>query len=131
MDTEQLIRTIIGFAIKIHSKIGPGCFEKVYEEILYYELQKSGIIVHRQLVLPISYDDLHIENAYKLDLLIENKIVVELKSVFPLHPVYFKQLKTQLALLKLKNGLILNFKTELMKDGIHRVYNNFGEESQE
>jgi len=130
MDTEQLIRTIIGFAIKIHSKIGPGCFEKVYEEILYYELQKSGIIVHRQLVLPISYDDLHIENAYKLDLLIENKIVVELKSVFPLHPVYFKQLKTQLALLKLKNGLILNFKTELMKDGIHRVYNNFGEESQ-
>jgi len=81
-------------------------------------------------VLPISYDDLHIENAYKLDLLIENKIVVELKSVFPLHPVYFKQLKTQLALLKLKNGLILNFKTELMKDGIHRVYNNFGEESQ-
>lgn len=81
-------------------------------------------------MLPISYDDLHIENAYKLDLLIENKIVVELKSVFPLHPVYFKQLKTRLALLKLKNGLILNFKTELMKDGIHRVYNNFGEESQ-
>ena len=131
MDSEQLIRTIIGLAIKIHSKIGPGCFEKVYEEILYYELQKSGFTVHRQLVLPITYDDLHIENAYKLDLLIDNKIVVELKSVFPLHPVYFKQLKTQLALLKLKNGLILNFKTELMRDGIHRVYNNFGNEAHE
>ena len=129
METEELIKKIIGLAIKIHSKIGPGCFEKVYEEILYYELQKSGIIVHRQMVLPITYDDLYIENAYKLDLLIENKIVVELKSVFPLHPVYFKQLKTQLALLNLKYGLILNFKTELMKDGIHRVYNNSGEES--
>ena len=131
METEELIRKIIGLAIKIHSKIGAGCFEKVYEEILYYELQKSGIVVHRQMVLPITYDELYIENAYKLDLLIENKIVVELKSVFPLHPVYFKQLKTQLALLNLKYGLILNFKTELMKDGIHRVYNNFGEDSHE
>ncbi|MFN0082186.1 MAG: GxxExxY protein [Ferruginibacter sp.] len=131
METEELIKKIIGLAIKIHSKIGPGCFEKVYEEILHYELQKVGILTHRQLVLPITYEDLHIENAYKLDLLIDNKIVVELKSVFPLHPVYFKQLKTQLALLNLKNGLILNFKTELMKDGIHRVYNNFGDESHE
>ncbi len=101
----------------------------MYEEILYYELQKEGIVTHRQLLLPIKYDNLHIENAYKLDLLIDNKVVIELKSVFPLHPIYFKQLKTQLALLNLKNGLILNFKTELMKDGIHRVDNNFGDES--
>ncbi len=131
METEELIRKIIGLAIKIHTKIGPGCFEKVYEEILYYELQKSGVIVHRQLILPITYDELHIENAYKLDLLADNKIVIELKSVFPLHPVYFKQLKTQLALLNLKNGLILNFKTELMKEGIHKVYNNLGNETHE
>ena len=85
METEALIRKIIGLAIKIHSRVGPGCFEKVYEEILYYELQKEGIVTHRQLLLPIKYDDLHIENAYKLDLLVDNKIVVELKSVFPLH----------------------------------------------
>ena len=131
MEIEELIKKIIGLAIKIHSKVGPGCFEKVYEEILYYELQKEGIATYRQLVLPITYEDWHIENAYKLDLLVDNKIVVELKSVFPLHPIYFKQLKTQLSLLNLKNGLILNFKTELMKDGIHRVYKNFGDESHE
>ena len=85
MESEELIRKIIGLAIKIHTKIGPGCFEKVYEEVLYYELQKLGFIVHRQLVLPITYDELPIENAYKLDLLVDNKIVIELKSVFPLH----------------------------------------------
>lgn len=129
MDIEDLIRLVIGICIKIHSKIGPGCFEKVYEEILYYELQKAGITVHRQLLLPIQYEDLEIDKAYKLDLLVDNKLVLELKSVYPLPAVYFKQLKTQLGLLNLKHGLILNFKTELMKEGIHRVYNNGGEEN--
>jgi GxxExxY protein len=129
MDIEQLISTVIGLAIKIHSTIGPGCFEKVYEEILYYELQKIGITVHRQQLLPIHYDELYIENAYRLDLLVENKLVIELKCVHPMHPVFFKQVKTHLSLLNLKNGMILNFKTDLMKDGIHRVFNNGGADS--
>ena len=128
METEELIKIIIGLAIKIHSKLGPGCYEKVYEEVLYYELQQNGILVHRQMMLPIEYESLYIENAYRLDLIVENKIVIELKCVHPLHPVFFKQVRTQLSLLNLKNGLILNFKTELMKDGIHRVFNNGGEE---
>jgi GxxExxY protein len=126
MEINNLTSEIINASIKIHSKIGPGCFERVYEEILYYELNRKGISVHRQLFLPIEYEQLNIENAYKLDMLIDNKLVIELKSVFPLPPVYFKQLKTQLGLLNLRNGLILNFKVDLMKEGIHRVYNNFG-----
>ena len=76
--------------------------------------------------MPIEYETLHIENAYKIDLLIDNKLVTELKSVYPLPGVYFKQLKTQLGLLNLKHGMILNFKVDLMKGGIHRVYNNSG-----
>ena len=126
MEINKLTGTVVDLCIKIHSGIGPGCFERVYEEILYYELNKLGILVHRQLLLPIGYENLHIENAYKLDLLVENKLVLELKSISPLPTVYFKQLKTQLALLNLKNGMLLNFKVELMKDGIHRVYNNHG-----
>lgn len=126
MEINELTGIVVDLCIKIHSKIGPGCFEKVYEEILYHELQQSGINVHRQLFLPIEYKTLTIENAYKLDLLVDNKLVLELKSVHPLPSVYFKQMKTQLGLLNLKYGMILNFKVTLMKEGIHRVYNNFG-----
>lgn len=126
MEINELTGIVVDLCIKIHSKIGPGCFEKVYEEILYYELQQLGINVHRQLFLPIEYKTLTIDNAYKLDLLVDNKLVLELKSVHPLPSVYFKQMKTQLGLLNLKYGMILNFKVTLMKEGIHRVYNNSG-----
>ena len=125
----ELTGVVVDLCIKIHSRIGPGCFEKVYEEILYFELTRLGINVQRQILLPIDYDDLHIEKAYKLDLLLENMLVLELKTLYPLPPVFFKQIKTQLSLLNLKYGMLLNFKVELMKDGIHRVFNNFGKES--
>lgn len=128
MSINELTGIVVDLCIKIHSRIGPGCFEKVYEEILYYELSKMGIKVQRQLILPIEYDELHVENAYKLDLLLEDMLVVELKTVHPLPSVYFKQIKTQLSLLNLKHGMLVNFKVELMKDGIHRVFNNFGKE---
>ncbi len=129
MTVDELTGIVVDLCIRIHSRIGPGCFEKVYEEILYYELTKLGFHVQRQVVLPIEYEELHIENAYKLDLLVENILVLELKTVHPLPPVYFKQIRTQLSLLNLKHGMLLNFKVELMKDGIHRVFNNFGGES--
>ena len=125
----ELTGVVVDLCIKIHSEIGPGCFEKVYEEILYYELTRLGINVQRQILLPIDYDELHIEKAYKLDLLVENTLVLELKTLYPLPPVFFKQIKTQLSLLNLKYGMLLNFKVELMKDGIHRVFNNFGRDS--
>jgi len=82
--------------------------------------------VQRQLLLPIDYETLHIENAYKLDLLISGMLVVELKTLEPLPPVFFKQIRTHLSLLNLKYGMLLNFKVDLMRDGIFRVFNNFG-----
>ena len=127
----DLTAIVVDVCIKIHSRIGPGCFERVYEEILYYELTKLGFEVKRQLLLPIQYDELYIKDAYKIDLLIEDKLVTELKSLHPLPPVYFNQIRTHLSLLNLKHGMLINFKVALMKDGIHRVFNNFGKEELE
>jgi len=127
----ELTAIVVDLCIKIHSRIGPGCFERVYEEILYYELTKLGFEVKRQLLLPIQYDELYIKDAYKIDLLIEDKLVTELKSLHPLPPVYFNQNLTHLSHLNLKNGMLINFKVGLMKDGIHRVFNNFGREELE
>lgn len=126
MEINKLTGIVVDLCIKIHSRIGPGCFEKVYEEILYYELTKLGIKVRRQLLLPIEYDELSIDKAYKLDMLVDEQLVLELKTLHPLPPVFFKQLNTQLSLLNLKHGMLLKFKVELMKHGIHRVFNNFG-----
>jgi len=112
--------------IKIHTGIGPGCFEKVYEETLYYELHKRNIFVERQLLMPISYEELLINDAYRVDLLVEKELVIEIKSIERLAPVHFKQVMTYLKLMKLKNGLLLNFNVEWMKEGFHRVFNNEG-----
>lgn len=125
---DDLTKVVIGLCIKIHTKIGPGCFERVYEEALYYELTKLGYKVLRQLLLPINYEELYIKDAYKIDLLIEDKLVVELKSIHPLPPVYFNQIQTQLSLMELKHGLLINFRVSLMKDRVHRVFNNKGKE---
>lgn len=126
MEINELTRTVIEICIKIHSTVGPGCFEKVYEEILYYELIQRGIEVERQVCMPITYESLFIPHAYKMDLLIEKQLVVELKSVEFVLPVHFRQVTTYLNLMKLKNGMIINFKVHKMKEGIHRVFNNFG-----
>jgi GxxExxY protein len=126
MDINELTGIVIEIAIKIHTTVGPGCFEKVYEEILYYELQKKDLKVERQQLLPIEYESLLIKDAYKIDLLIENKLVLEIKSIEHVLPVHFKQVMTYLKLLNLKNGMLLNFKVNQMKEGIHRVFNNFG-----
>lgn len=126
---EELAAVVVDVCIKIHKRVGPGCFERVYEEILYYELVKLGYRIQRQIMMPIEYDELYIPDAYKLDLILEDILVLELKSVYPLPPVFFKQIRTQLSLLNLKHGFLINFKVELMKDGIHRVYNNFGREN--
>jgi GxxExxY protein len=127
MDINAITGIIVDCSLKIHTAIGPGCFERVYEELLYHELQRRSLNVQRQLTMPINYEGLHISDAYKLDLLIEEKVVVEIKSVEYLLPVHFKQGVTYLKLMNIKNGIILNFKTDLMKDGIHRVFNNLGQ----
>jgi GxxExxY protein len=126
MNIDEITGKIVDACIKIHSTVGPGCFEKVYEEILYFELLKRNLIVDRQLTMPIEYETLHIPDAYRLDLIVENKVIIEVKYVEHVLPVHFKQVMTYLKLLNIKNGILLNFKVDLMKDGIHRVFNNFG-----
>jgi GxxExxY protein len=126
MDIDKLTKLVIEICIKIHSTIGPGCFEKVYEEILYHELVKRDIPVQRQLLMPIQYETLFIPDAYKLDLFVDNQLITELKSIEFVTPAHYKQLMTHLKLMNLKYGMLLNFKVNLMKEGIHRVFNNFG-----
>ena len=126
MEINDITGIVIESAINIHSTIGPGCFEKVYEEVLFHDLLKQKLHIKRQVLMPIVYKELLIKDAYKVDLLIENILVLEIKSTEHIAPVHFKQVMTYLKLLNLKNGLILNFKTNLMKEGIHRVFNNFG-----
>jgi GxxExxY protein len=128
-DIDELTGFIIRQCIKIHTRLGPGCLESVYEEVLCYELSRAGCEFRRQLVLPIQYEELTIPRAYKVDLLIENCLVAELKSVFPLPPVFFNQVQTQLVLLDLRYGILLNFKVPRMREGIYRVYNNKGRNS--
>jgi GxxExxY protein len=125
-DINKLTSDVIKICIKLHSLFGPGCFERVYEELLYYELTKLGYEVKRQLLLPIHHESITIPNAYKLDLLVENRLIIELKSIHPLPPVFFKQVRTQLSLLNLKHGMLINFMEEKVIHGIHRVYNNSG-----
>jgi GxxExxY protein len=128
MEMNTLTGTVLDACIKIHTAIGPGCFEKVYEETLYYELIKKNIWVDRQVLMPIRYENLVIEDAYRVDLLVEKKLVVEIKSVERTAPVHFKQVMTYLKLSGLKNGLLINFGIEWMKDGFHRVFNNEGKD---
>ena len=126
MTIDELTGIVIGLCIKIHSRVGPGCYERVYEEILYHELTKMGLDAKRQILLAINYNELHIKKGYKLYLLVENRLILELKCLYPLPPVYFKQIRTHLSLTNLKYGMLINFKEVLMKDGIYRVFNNFG-----
>lgn len=129
MDINVLTGIVVDICIKIHSKIGPGCLEKVYEELICYELDKRQLNYRRQIFMPLKYENLYIKSAYKLDLLVENMLVIELKAHYPLPGVSFNQIRTHLALINLKHGLLLNFKVPLMKDGIYRVFNNKGRES--
>jgi GxxExxY protein len=126
MDINILTGTVLNACIKIHTTIGPGCFERIYEEALYYELIKRNTLVERQILMPIIYEKLQIEDAYRLDLLVEKQLVIEIKSLERLAPVHFKQVMTYLKLSGLKNGVLLNFNAAWMKDGFHRVFNNDG-----
>ena len=114
-------------AIKIHSSLGPGLLESVYEVILAYELKKRGIEVQRQWRVPIIYDDIRFEEGYRLDLLVNEQIIVEIKSVEDVQPVHKKQLLTYLRLQRKPLGLLLNFNVDLMKDGITQIVNGLEE----
>ena len=112
---------IVDAAYKVHTRLGPGLLENVYEACLAHEIQKVGLQVRRQVVVPIAYDDLAFDEAYRLDLLVEDKLIVELKAIARPSPIHRAQLLTYLKLSKRRLGLLLCFNTVLMKEGILRV----------
>lgn len=116
---------IVDAAVKIHQALGPGLLGSVYEVVLEHELKRRGYRVERQLPVPIEFEGLRFEEGFRLDLLVEDAIIVELKSLESVPRVHHKQLLTHLRLMKKPLGLLLNFGAELMKDGVHRIVNNF------
>ena len=115
---------IIGACIKIHNELGPGLFESVYESVLDYELvNEYGLFVQRQPALPVIWKEIKLDLGFKPDMIIENKVIIELKSVETVAPVHYKQLLTYLRLTGLKLGLLINFNEALIKNGIKRVVN--------
>lgn len=123
--TENDIATkIIGVSIELHKKLGPGLLESAYESALEFDLKDSGLKVGRQVPVPFIYKEVKLDAGYKIDLLVENLVIIEIKSVEALAPVHFAQLLTYLKLSNLKLGLLINFNTKLLKEGIHRVVNN-------
>jgi GxxExxY protein len=114
---------IVDQAVKLHQALGPGLLESVYEAILARKLQQAGLEVKRQVPVPIVYDELSFDEGFRADLILNGKVIVELKSVEKLHPSHKKQLLTYLKLTGMKLGYVLNFGEELMKQGIVRTIN--------
>jgi GxxExxY protein len=125
----QLTEQIIGAAIEVHRNTGPGLMESVYEECLCYELSRLGLAFQRQLRLPISYKGIKLDCGYKMDLLVEDSIVLELKTVDQLLPIHSAQLLTYLKLSGKKVGLLLNFNEPILTKGLKRLVNHFTEPS--
>lgn len=123
MTENELSYKIIGAALEVHRNLGAGLMESAYERALVYELKKIGLEIKQQIYLSVAYKEMNIENAYKVDLIVNEKVIVEIKSVVELHPVFYSQLTTYLKLTNLKLGLLINFNIPLIKDGIHRIVN--------
>ena len=119
----KLTEKIIGICIDIHKKLGPGLFESVYEEILCYELSKKNISYERQKTIPVIYDEIKMDIGFKADVIVDDKVIIELKSVENILPVHKKQLLTYLKLSDKKIGLLINFNVQLLKEGITRIIN--------
>lgn len=123
MNENELTKIIVNTCYNIHVELGPGLLESVYEEILYYELTSQGLKVDRQKAIPVFWKEIKMDIGFRADLIVENKVVVELKSVELIAPVHPKKLLTYLRLTKLKLGLLINFNEALIKDGITRIVN--------
>ena len=124
MTENEISRVVIGACIEVHKQLGPGLLESTYEVCLAYELKQLGLNVKQQVALPVVYKDVKLSAGYRIDLLIENKVVLELKSVDTLAPIHTAQTLTYLKLTNLKLGLLINFNTVKVIDGIKRVVNN-------
>jgi len=127
MHSGDLTQEIIGAAIKIHCKLGPGLLESAYEACLAHELEKFGLRVERQKAVPLIYETVKLECGFRADLVVDGRVVVELKCKEGLHPVDEAQLLSHLRLLNIPVGLLINFHVVLLKDGIRRMVNNYRE----
>lgn len=123
MRLNKLTENIIGAGIKVHKKLGPGLLESAYQECLFYELTKMKFEVKKEVPQPIVYKEVKLDHGYRMDLLVENKIVIETKTVEILTDVHTAQLLTYLKLGDFKLGLLMNFQVKLLKDGIKRIIN--------
>jgi GxxExxY protein len=124
MVENQISNLIIGSALKIHTALGPGLLESAYEICLSYDLVKAGLRVERQKTLPIVFQDVKLDAGYRLDLLVENKVIVEIKAIETFNDVHLAQLLTYLKLSGCKLGLLINFNVRSLKDGVRRVVNH-------
>ncbi len=127
MRHNELSGIVIDCAIDIHRRLGPGLLESVYQEVLLYELRKRGLRVEKELPIPVIWDEVKLEVGFRADLIVENLLIVELKSLEAVAPVHKKILLTYLRLADMRLGLLINFGTELLKDGLSRVVNGLAE----
>ena len=124
MTENEIAYQIVGSSLELHREVGPGLLESAYESALTYELRKRGLKVKQQCAMPFHYKSIMMEVGYKIDLLVEDKVIIELKSVETLHPVHYAQTLTYLKLSNLKLALLINFNERFTKNGIHRIVNN-------
>lgn len=127
MDINDITRIIIGAAIKVHAQLGPGLLESVYQPCLQHELMRANVRFTSQCALPICYGDLRIDSGLRIDLLVENLVVVELKAVEKILPIHHAQLLTYLRLSDKRVGLLINFNVRYVMDGVKRIVNRFDE----
>ena len=119
----ELSKIVVDVAFQVHTKLGPGLLESVYQKVMAYELRKRGLIVEEEVPLPVIWEEVKMEVGFRIDLMIDRKLIIELKSVEKVAPVHKKILLTYLRLADCKPGLLINFGEELMKTGISRVVN--------
>ncbi len=125
MTNSKLTEQIIGCAIKVHKVLGPGLLESAYEACLCFELRKQGLYVEKEKPLPLVYEEVKLDCGYRIDLLVEREIVIEVKSVDALADIHLAQVLTYLKLSNNRLGLLINFNVVLLKDGIKRVINGY------
>jgi GxxExxY protein len=124
MTENEISEKIIGSAIEVHKSLGPGLLESAYLECLFYELQKTGLYVEKQKSLPLIYKEVKLDAGYRLDLIVENKVIIEIKSIESLNDIHIAQVLTYLKISGHKLGLLMNFNVLRLKDGLKRLVNN-------
>ena len=127
MTENELSRIIVDSAFKIHTTFGPGLFDSVYEATMTHELQRRGCTVICQRGIPVVYEDVKLDLGFRADIIVNRKVIIEVKSIEAIGPVHAKQLRTYLRLTDLRLGLLINFNVDLIKNGIRRVVNNLNE----